>query len=90
VVRERLGEGISSLQTNRQLIHFTLPFSPADAVEHFLVYYGPTFKAYSSLDKDGQAALRRDLEQHWTAYNLATDGTTDVPSEYLNVVAVRA
>src|SRR5215213_2915069 len=26
VVRDRLGEGISSLQTNRQLIHFTLPF----------------------------------------------------------------
>jgi hypothetical protein len=34
--------------------------------------------------------LRRDLEQHWTAHNLATNGTTDVPSEYLSVVAVRA
>ena len=29
-----------------------------------------------------------DLEAlHWTTYNTATDGTTDVPSEYLKVVA---
>lgn len=90
VVRERLGEGISDFQTSREFVNFTLPFAPAGAVEQFLVYYGPTFKAFNSLDENGQAAFRRDLEQHWTTNNTATDGTTDVPSEYLKVVAVRA
>jgi SAM-dependent methyltransferase len=90
VVRERLGEGISDLQTIRQSVNFVLPFGPAEAVEQFLVYYGPTNKALNALDENGKAAFRRDLEQHWTTYNRATDGTTDVPSEYLKVVAVRA
>lgn len=90
VVRERLGEGISDLQTSRESVNFTLPAGPAHAVETFLVYYGPTNKAFNALDENGQNAFRKDLEQHWTKYNRATDGTTDVPSEYLKVVAVRS
>jgi hypothetical protein len=77
------------VQTSRQVINFTFPFSPAEAVEQFRVYYGPTLKAFGSLDENAQNALRRDLEQHWTTHNRATDGTTDVPSEYLKVVALR-
>lgn len=89
VVRERLSEGTSDVQTSRETIHFKYPFSPAQTVEHFFLYYGPSFKAFTALDERGQDALRAALEQHWTAHNLATDGTTDVPSEYLKVVAVR-
>lgn len=90
VVRERLGKGVVGLETSAKLIHFTFPFGPTQAAEHFRVYYGPTIKAFNSLDENGQAKLRRELEQHWTAHNSATDGTTDVASEYLKVVGVRA
>jgi len=90
VVRERLSEGVSDLQTTRETIHFNLPFGPAETVEHFFVYYGPSHKAFNALDENGRQALRRDLEQHWTKHNVATDGTTDVPSEYLRVIAVRS
>jgi len=90
VARERLGEGTSSLQTNTAHATFVFPFSPEEAVEHFRKYYGPTQKAFGALDEDRQAALRRDLVQHWTQNNGATDGTTAVASEYLKVVAVRA
>jgi SAM-dependent methyltransferase len=90
VVRERLGEGISDLQTSRQSVDFVLPFDPAQTVEQFLVYYGPTNKALNALDDNAKTAFRSDLENHWTTYNRATDGTTDVPSEYLKVVAVRS
>lgn len=90
IVRERLGEGISDLQTSRESVNFVLPFDPAEAVEQFLVYYGPTNKAFNSLDETGKNAFRQALEQHWTTNNKATDGTTDVPSEYLKVVAVRS
>jgi hypothetical protein len=34
--------------------------------------------------------LRNDLVQLWAAQNRATDGTTDLDAEYLEVRAVRA
>ena len=89
-VRERLGAGISSLQTNLRHISFKFPFPPADVVEHFRNYYGPTQKAFGALDENGQATLRRDLEKLWVDHNRMTDGTTDVESEYLEVIATRA
>lgn len=88
-VRERFADGISDLQMKRRKITFTYPFGPADVVEHFRKYFGPTQKAFESLDADGQAALRSDLEALWKEHNRATDGTTDVESEYLEVRAVR-
>jgi SAM-dependent methyltransferase len=89
-VGERFGEGISTLDTEPQIIRFAFPFSPAEVVEHFRLYYGPTQKAFGTLDETRQAALRKDLEELWTANNQATDGTTVVDSEYLKVKAVRA
>ena len=89
-VRERLSEGISDLTMTKQPIVFTYPFGPAEVVEHFRRYFGPTQKAFESLDENGQAALRADLERLWTAANQADDGTSRVGSEYLEVLAVRA
>lgn len=88
-VRERLGENVSDLKMTPQLMKFAKPYPPADVVEHFRTYFGPTKTAFEMLDADGQAALRRDLEQLWTANNQATDGTTSWESEYLEVLAIR-
>lgn len=89
-VRQRLGEGISKLDLQLQMLKFAFPFSPADVVEHFRLYYGPTQKAFGTLDDEKQAALRKDLEQLWSSKNTATDGTTSVDAEYLQVIATRA
>lgn len=89
-VRERFGEGISKLEMKPQMLRFVFPFSPAEVVEHFRAYYGPTQKAFGTLDETKQAALRKDLEQLWTEANQATDGTTLVDAEFLEVIAVRA
>ncbi len=89
-VRERLSEGMSKLETKPRMISLAYPFSPAAVVEHFRNYFGPAQKAFSALDDNGQAALRRDLEQLWTENNLATDGTTRIEGEYLEVIAVRS
>jgi ubiquinone/menaquinone biosynthesis C-methylase UbiE len=88
---ERLEEGISDLQLNRRLMTFNFPFSPKEVVEHFRKYYGPTQKAFDALesDKDKQAELRRALENHWQENTLASDGTTQIRSEYLEVIAKR-
>lgn len=88
-VTERFAEGISGLAITRQTLFFTFPFGPVEAVEYFLLYYGPTRKAFESLDIAGQRALRSDLEFLWADYNQATDGTTKVESEYLDVRAIR-
>jgi SAM-dependent methyltransferase len=89
-VRERLSEGISDLQTTKQPIEFNFPFGPAEVVEHFRQYFGPTQKAFESLDENSQAALRADLERLWTDANKADDGTSRVGSEYLEVLATKA
>ena len=89
-VRERLGEGISKLETKLQNVKWLFPFSPAEVVEHFRLYYGPTQKAFGTLDESKQAALRKDLEQLWSTHNQATDGTTEVDAQYLEVIATRA
>ncbi|MEO6394099.1 MAG: class I SAM-dependent methyltransferase [Pyrinomonadaceae bacterium] len=88
-VRERFGEHLSELKMTRRMMKFAKPYPPAEVVEHFRTYFGPTQTAFEMLDADGQAALRSDLEQLWTANNQATDGTTAWESEYLEVLAIR-
>ncbi|MEO6334504.1 MAG: class I SAM-dependent methyltransferase [Pyrinomonadaceae bacterium] len=89
-VRERLSEGVSDLQLERRKIMFNYPFGPEEVVEHFRKYFGPTQKAFEALDENGQAALSSDLVALWKGANQATDGTTQVESEYLEVRATRA
>ena len=89
-VSERFADGIADLKTTRRTLFFTFPFGPAQTVEHFRLYYGPTQKAFESLDTKKQHALRTELEQLWANHNQATDGTTRVESEYLEIRAILA
>jgi SAM-dependent methyltransferase len=89
-VKQRLSDGVSDLKLTRQKIQMKFPFGPAEVVEHFRTYFGPTVKAFASLDEAGQEALRKDLEQLFTENNLEMDGTTRVEGEYLEVRAIRA
>ena len=88
-VRERLGSGIATLECSRHLYELSYPFSPADVVEFFRVNYGPMTRAFASIGEEAQRQLRDELTGLWTRYNRATDGTTRVDAEYLQVVAVR-
>jgi SAM-dependent methyltransferase len=88
-VRERFKDGISHLKLNRRLYPFRYPFPPAQVVEFFRTYYGPSHKAFTALDPEKQAALRQDLETLWTEHSSATDGTTSLEAEYLEVIAIR-
>jgi hypothetical protein len=88
-VRERLRDGFADLQLTRQMCPFIYPFPPAEVVESFRTYYGPTQRAFDALDTNGQAALRSDLERLWAEHNQATDNTTYVEGEYLEIIATR-
>ena len=89
-VRERLRDGVADLQLARRMCPFKFPFPPAEVVETFRMFYGPTQRAFAALDADGQDALRNDLERLWAEHNQATDGTTHVEGEYLEVIATRS
>lgn len=90
VVRERLREGIAELRVARRWYHFDYPFPPAGVVEFFREHYGPMNRAFQSLDEEGQAALRAELIQLWSANNKAEGEATRVDAEYLEVIATRA
>ena len=90
VVRERLGRGVSELTMTRRQYHFDYPFPPAEVVELFRQYYGPTKRAFTVLDDRAANNLREELETLWSTHNRAGNALTFVAAEYLEVVAVRA
>lgn len=88
-VRERFHAGVVDIQLTRRMIAFRLPMTPDQTVDYFRDWYGPTLRAFAALDQDGQVALHRDLRWLWSEYNRATDGTTHVEAEYLDVLLKR-
>jgi SAM-dependent methyltransferase len=88
-VRERLKNGVASLECSRHLYELSYPFSPADVVEFFRANYGPMTRAFASIGAEAQQQLRSELTDLWSRHNRATDGTTKVDAEYLQVIAVR-
>jgi hypothetical protein len=90
ILRERLAAGTSKVTVTRRLYPMRYPFSPAEVVEFFFNFYGPTLRALAALEPAAQAALRQELTQLWSSNNKATDGTTFVEAEYLDVLALRA
>lgn len=88
IVRERLA-GVASIGSVRRRIAFTYPHSPAVTVRLFRDWYGPIVRAFAALPAEGRAMLEDDLVRLWEGNNLATDGSTRVESEYLEVIAVR-
>lgn len=89
VVRERLGAQCSELRLTPRFMTFKFPFGPAQAVETFRLYYGPTQRAFAALDAERQNDFRQALEKLWSENNQANDGTTRIESEYLEVIAIR-
>jgi len=89
-VRERLRNGIADLKCSVHSYRFEYPFGPEAVVEFFRVNYGPMTKAFASLDSAGQGTLRSELVNLWSANNQATDGSTQVDADYLQVVATKA
>jgi ubiquinone/menaquinone biosynthesis C-methylase UbiE len=88
-VRDRLAPGARNITTEKRLYPMRYPFPPAEVAQFFFDYYGPTLRALAALDETKKTALRQDLVELWTKNNVATDGTTLVQSEYLEVNATR-
>jgi len=86
---ERLGElfdgRIAELRTRTR--HFVFRYrSPEAYLEYWRRWYGPTLKTFEAVGPDGEAALSQDLVNLVARFNVATDGSMVVPSEYLEAV----
>jgi SAM-dependent methyltransferase len=90
VVRERFGKGAKQITCTRRTCDFAYPFPPAEVVQLFRTYFGPTKVAFSRLNAHDQASLATDLVRMWTEQNQAKDESTLIPAEYLEVHVIRA
>ena len=60
--------------------------SPADVVEAFRHFYGPTMNAFEAAEKSGtEEELHRQLLELATAQNGRTDGSTSIPATFQRV-----
>lgn len=85
---ELLGTGTGCLKSERRTF-FAYYHSPDHAVEVHRTYFGPTIRAFQTVDEAEQESLRRDIQEVFTRYNRATDGTAIVEYQYLLTVATR-
>lgn len=85
VVRARFGGGASSVTCERQTLELRFALPPAAVAEVFAAYYGPTVSTLAAAGPEGASRLREELTRLFTAHNTATDGTTAVVGEYLDV-----
>jgi SAM-dependent methyltransferase len=83
------GAATASMRVERK--HFNFRYrSAAHWVQVFRDYYGPTHKAFGALDAAGQQALERDIMALLNECNVGGAASLVVPSEYLEIVAVKA
>jgi SAM-dependent methyltransferase len=91
-VVERFGSaGIPSrnISCTRETWEFVHQGAPADLLEIFGNYYGPTMNAYAAAAAASHKRaeeLHAELTELFERQNAATDGTTRIPATYLRVV----
>ena len=87
-LRELLGGDTEHVRTTRRSFVFRYR-----SVRHYLevlqTYLGPTREAFRALDPAEQESLQGDVVDLVNRFNRSNDETMVVPSDYLEVVAVR-
>lgn len=86
-VAERFGDRVTDLKMTPTMAEFRYEEDPAGVVELFRKFFGPTVMAFKAIPPENHEAYRGDMEALWTANSTATDGGTEVKSEYLEVIA---
>ncbi len=75
------------VKMERDTFYFRSPtLSPAQIIEMFREFYGPTMNAFEAAGKNGQAdELNRQLVAQAQAHNKATGGGTMIPATFMRV-----
>lgn len=89
-LRELFGAGVTALLVQPRTYTFRFR-SPAEYADFFRQYYGPTLKAYATMDEAGQQRLTRDIEELVRRYDRRGGvGAIAVPAMYLEILAIKA
>jgi ubiquinone/menaquinone biosynthesis C-methylase UbiE len=93
-VTERfVAAGISkeNISFERDTFIFNTPYTPAEFVNAFRHYYGPTMNAFEAAEKNGKAEeLQQQLEDLFESQNKsAVQGKTSIPATFLKVIIVK-
>jgi SAM-dependent methyltransferase len=86
---ELFGDRVSTIRVERKDFVFRYR-SPEHWLDTFRTFYGPTHKAFGALDQAGQDAVAAQLLALARANNTSSTGGLRIPSEYLEIVAIRA
>jgi hypothetical protein len=86
---ELFGDTVSTIRVERKDFVFRYR-SPEHWLDTFRTFYGPTHKAFGALDQAGQDAVAAQLLALARANNTSSTGGLRIPSEYLEIVAIRA
>lgn len=89
VIQARFDDRLWDVTTTPRTLTFRYPHTPAGTAELFRATYGPTVRTFEVLDEDTRAVFAAELAAHWTNHNRGATGTTEVESEYLEVIATR-
>jgi SAM-dependent methyltransferase len=90
VARTRFGNRVGSFSCTWRTIELRFPFPPPAVTELYATCYGPTIATLRRLDPDGASLLRHALTRLFHLHNAATDGTTVVAAEFLDIQARKA
>lgn len=84
------GDGITAIRSTERVCTFRFK-SGEEFVSFFRRWYGPTLKAFESLDEGGQKQLAQNLADLARKWNTSIDpGSITVPATYLESIATRA
>jgi ubiquinone/menaquinone biosynthesis C-methylase UbiE len=84
-LRELFAGSLADLRVRRRTMVFRYR-SPEAYLAYWRRYYGPTLQSFAAVGTAGEAALRDDLLALVARFNVASDGSMVVPSEYLEAV----
>lgn len=87
-ISETFGEQAGNIAFVRKHFNFRYP-SPMNFVNFFRTYYGPVHKAFLAVGDEGADALQTDILDTIAHFDVGTDGTMMVPSEYAEIVITK-
>ncbi len=87
-VADLLGDPVDRLEITEEYADF-VHVNTTSLFELFTHWFGPMVTVMSRLDAERAAAFREEWIELADRHNVATDGTCEIPSPYLQVVAVK-
>jgi ubiquinone/menaquinone biosynthesis C-methylase UbiE len=88
---EKAGIAKENISFVKDTFTFNAAYPPAQLVENFKNYYGPTMNAFEAADKNGKAGeLQQELEVLFNNQNKSTDkNSTSIPATFLRVTVIK-